>query len=183
MQFILKRVVLGKDEEGDDISSCIIEALGKTDTEAPAGSKRDECPPGYSKLNPANEDIMRCLVRALKKHGRSAPAGIDAPPMDHVVTIGEWQAELIELQVGHEEITNTLRERLKKRIQRACRYWDCDTGHSGLIVKQNEYIWRTGRKVHMVDPPPPKPPKETQVAMALAQGESEGDIGDYLAKE
>lgn len=183
MQFVLKRVVLGKDEEGDDISSCIIDALGKTDTEAPAGSKRDECPPGYSKLNPANEDIMRCLVRAMKKHGRTAPAGIDAPPGEHVITIGEWQAELIELQVGHEEITNTLRERLKKRIQRACRYWDCDTGHSGLIVKQNEYIWRTGRKVHMVDPPPPKAPKETQVAMALAQGESEGDIGDYLAKE
>lgn len=182
-QFILKRVVLGKDEEGDEISSCIVDALGNVDSGAPAGSRRDNPPPGYHKMNPANEDIMRCLVRALKKVGRSAPAGIDAPPSEPVITIGEWQAELIELQVGHEEITTTLRERLKKRIQRACRAWDCDEAHAKLIVKQNEYVWRTTRKVHMVDPDPPKAPKETQIAMALKQGESIDDVGSYLAKE
>lgn len=182
MQFVLKRVVLGKDEEGDEISSCIVDAIGKVDSTAPEGSKRDECPPGYHKMNPANEDVMRCLVRALKRHGRTAPAGIDAPVGEPVITIGEWQAELIELQVGHEEITNTLRERIKKRVQRACRYWDCDSGHAALVVKQNEYVWRTGRKVHMVDTPPPRPPKETQTVMALAPGETNDDIGSYLEK-
>lgn len=182
MEFVLKRIVLGKDEEGDEISSCVIEAIGKVDAGVP-GSNRNECPPGYHRLNPANEDIMRCMVRALKKHKRTAPAGIDAPPGEYVITIGEWQAELIELQVGHEEITNTLRERMKKRIQRACRHWDCDPGHSALIVKHNEYVWRTTRKVHMVDPDPPKAPKPTQMAMALAPGESEQDIATMLDNE
>lgn len=183
MQFVLKRVVLGKDEEGDEVSSCIVDAIGNVDSGAPAGSRRDNPPKGYQQLLPANEDIMRCLVRALKKVGRSAPAGIDAPSGEPVITIGEWQAELIELQVGHEEITTTLRERLKKRIQRACRAWDCDEAHLKLIVKQNEYVWRTGRRVHMVDPDPPKAPRETQTEMALKQGESVDDVGSYLAKE
>lgn len=175
MQFVLKRVVLGTDEEGDEISSCIIEPI-EAAAATPEGSKRNEPAPGYHQMNAANEDIMRCLVKAIKKGGRTAPAGIDAPPSEHVATVGEWQAEMIELQVGHEEITSTLRERIKKQIQRACRYWNCDAGHAGLIVKQNEYVWRTSRRVHMIDPPPPKPPKEVQTVMALAPGETEDDL-------
>lgn len=148
-EFVLRAVVVGKDLDGDPLTSCVVMPI----TTGQTGERRDVIPEGWAQIKPANEDIMRCLMQALHKHGRPAPAGIAAPPGKLVVTIAEWQAALLELSVGHEEITAALRERIRKKIYRAAVAWLPDKVN--FINKDREWVWRTDRKIHMIDRLPP----------------------------
>ena len=149
--FVLKRVVLGKDEDGDDVSSCVVLPL---QTAAAASAVKRVVPDGWAQLNRANEDIMRSLVRALRKRGRQ-PTDDDIkkapfPPKGELCcTIKDWQDEMLELVIGHEDITPTVRQRIKMKIYRASKSWLPD--ERNLIVKSGDFVWRTDRKVYMID--------------------------------
>lgn len=145
--FVLKQVKLGVDEDGDVLSSCVVGALH---TAAVAAQR--VVPEGWAQLNPANEDVFRSLVRAINKRGRDAPAELGAPRGERCVTVGDWQAEMLELVVGHEEITDTVRNRIKLKVWRAQKHWLPDKVN--LVIKKGEWVWRTDRRVHMVDQPP-----------------------------
>lgn len=175
-RFVLRRVVLGTDPDGDPISSCVVQPLGSTlPLFAAAGTEK---PAGWAAMVPANEDIFRALVRALRKHGRPAPADTSEPPGTIVCTIAQWQAELIEDQVGHVEITPTLEARIKKRIYRASKAWNAreESGGINIIGKHKEWVWRTSRKVWRVDEPPKPRPMPVEPEALRAPGETIEDI-------
>jgi hypothetical protein len=175
--FVLKRVVLNIDADGDEVSSCIVEPT-LTAMAAEAASKAS-CPPGYATMHPKNQDIFRCLIRALRKVGVEPPPEIKAPNGTLAIKVGQWQDELIELIKGHEEITPQMENRVKQRIRRASEVWLPD--RVNLIVKSGHWVWRTHRKVHQIDPPPlgPKPEAEP----LLAPGETAKDVADLLGKD
>jgi hypothetical protein len=177
--FVLKQVVLGIDQDGDELTSCIVAPTTTAAAAIAGGGGIRQVPFNYLQLNPANEDVFRSLVKALNRHGRSAPGGIEAPAGAQCVTVGEWQDQLIELQMGHEEITDALRGRIKARIYRASRGWAGDgPGRVNLIGKHREWVWRTTRKVFMVDEDPPKP--KADPTPLLAAGERPQDIEDII---
>ena len=172
--FVLKAVSVGNDDDGDDVTSCIVAPL---DTAAARASSR-EIPRGWVQLHAANEDIFRALVRALRKHGRPAPPGIEAPRGAQCCEIAQWQDELLETMTGHEEVTPTLRGRIKARIYRASKGWMPD--RVNLIGKHREYVWRTERRVHMVDTPPVLVEAQPSPGPLLAAGETAKDVGDLF---
>lgn len=149
--FLLKQVKVGeKAEDGEDETSCVVDAL---DTAAAAAERRP-VPQGWVELNTSNLDIFRALVRALRKNDRPVPGpDIGVPGGEMFCTIGDWQAELLETVVGHEEITPTVRNKIKARVYRASTAWLGEGGRS-LIGKKKEFVWRTKRRVHLVDQVP-----------------------------
>lgn len=181
--FVLKQVVLGVDEEGDRITSCVVADI------APPAEASKVVPVGWAQIHGQSLDVFRALIRALRKNGRTAPAGAEVSREELCVTIGEWQAELVEMSLGHEVDSETLRARIKKRVQRACAHWESDTGPK-LVGKSREWVWRTGRKVHHADEPPRPPTKRPydaradgppdQPDMLLAQGEDPRDAAATL---
>jgi AAA domain len=161
--FTLRSVQVGVDDDGDPITSCIV--LPRES--AVAAASKGAVPPDWHVLHPANDDIFRSLVRALRRFGTTEPpAGVEAPKGELCVTIKQWQAELLELMVGHEEVTATLSMRIKQRIYRASKAWLPD--RVNLIAKQGEWVWRTQRRVYGVDRIPVERPQPEPL---LAPGE------------
>jgi hypothetical protein len=173
--FLLKQAVVGeKTEDGEEETSCVVAPL---DTVAAAAERRP-VPDGWVVLNSSNLDIFRALMRALKKNDRPATPEIGAPAGEMFCTVGDWQKELLETVVGHEEITSTVRSRIKGRVYRAQLGWLAEGGR-GLIGKKGEYVWRTGRRVFMVDREPAAP-KANIPKVTLAPGESASDLANGL---
>lgn len=174
-RFILPRVVLSLDSDGDEISSCVVVPL---DQQSPTLFSRDK-PKDWVDLLPANADIFRALVRALDKHGIAAPAESGEPPTTRVCKISQWQDELIEDQVGHVDVTPTIEARIKKRIYRASKYWLSreDSGGINLIHKSREWVWRSSRKVWRIDRVPKAMlPMPVEPEALRAPGESMEDL-------
>jgi hypothetical protein len=170
--FTLPQVVLGRDPDGDDITSCVVRQL-ETTQEAAA---RRSCPDGWAILHQQNEDVFRALVRALKEHGVLLPAATKAPRDALCCTVQQWQAELIALKTGFEEITPHLRHVVSQRVQRALRRWLPD--QQGLIVKDGQWVWRTNRRVFKIDREPRgiDPMEIEQQKPLLAPGETENEL-------
>lgn len=170
--FVLKQIKLGNDDDGDPLTSCVIEP---TQSAAAAATTR-AIPKDWVQLNPANEDIFRSLVRAINAKGRKPPPEIaNAPPGDVCVAIKDWQDEMLQLYVGHEEITATLRNRIKLKIWRASKKWLPDVGGRNLIVIKDGWVWRTSRRVFMIDrEPAPMVVASREQEAILAPGEDPG---------
>jgi len=158
-QFVLKQVATGRmyrDVDGEEHAqtSCVVLEAGERMKQIDPA----EVPPGWSQLSENNLALMRALERALLSPDSvyAADAGLPAPDGARAVKIGVWQAQWLEAHIGHEQVTDQLKGRIKKQIQRACERWG-GQGGSGLVGKHGEYIWRTGRKVFRVDKAPPRP--------------------------
>ena len=81
-RFVLPSVTLGVDEDGDDVTSCVIDApdMGVVERE-PAGDR-----PAAAKKLPAQLYNYLISVRdALDEHGEAAPAGLSVPDGTQVV--------------------------------------------------------------------------------------------------
>ncbi len=74
--FRLKRVVLGEDSDGDEVSSCVIEYV-----DAPAAKRRD------SKQAASESIAMEALRAVLSTDGCKAPAGVPAPSGAYVAPL------------------------------------------------------------------------------------------------
>lgn len=148
--FILRQVQLGTDPDADPITSCVISEIGaKAPTTRIAAA-------GYFIMKPNNLVMMRALAAALKDKGRSPPPGIKSPEWTKCVTVGDWIDALAALRFAADPDDpdgKKLRARCKKAIERACGESDW-IGKLDLIGKDREWIWRTDRKVHDVDPAP-----------------------------
>src|SRR5262249_27632494 len=97
-RFIIKRIHLHNDSDGDAVTSCVVIPVSGRGTESTTA--RRPCPDGYIEVL-ANEQIFRCLVSAIEKYGHEPPAGNRAPKHKRVVHISKWQDELLALRVGH----------------------------------------------------------------------------------
>lgn len=177
--FVLKAIEIGRDNDGDPITSCVIIPLGTQ--AAISAAKSEVVPAGWHQLHPQNKEIFICLVRALKRHGRPPPPDIKGVPMGALcVTVGQWQDEYVELLTGHETITPTLRARIKQRIYRSTGKWLGGEGGANLLGKSGEWIWRSDRKVYTIDPLPRRVEQQPEPDALAAPGETQGDIMDML---
>jgi hypothetical protein len=79
----LRVIEIGRDEDGDPITSCVVEAA---DGEAPT-AKPD---PGR-RLPKAAQTALRALRKALDEVGEPAPASNHIPPAARVVTVDQWR--------------------------------------------------------------------------------------------
>jgi hypothetical protein len=167
-KFVLRQVQMGIDIDQEPETSCIVSELNNSPTTA----RPTEIPRGFVELRGNNLTIMKALDRAITKLGRQPPATIPAPPAAHAVTVGDWQESLQEMSYSadvDDADGARLRGRCKKAIERTyLTYGWNDRDGKNLIVKEKEWIWRSGRKVLGIDAAP-KP--KAEAAPILAAGE------------
>lgn len=172
-EFVLAQVPTGiVDFDGEAETSCVVEPAGDS---VVAASTR-EVPRGYAVMRGNNIEIMRALVRALASKGVVDPPSIACPEYTRCVTVGDWQEELRARRYSADPDDpdgRKLRQSCKKAIERAyTRYGWADK--ENIIGKDREWVWRSTRRVHEIDPPPAQFAPE-QPAPLLAPGESEDD--------
>lgn len=166
-QFVLPQIIIGKDGDGENITSCVVREVGsRVDGEQRA---RDGVPKGWYAPHPSNEAVLQALIRAIKSNGRPPPENIGAGVGVQAVTIAEWQEQERRRLEGHLEMTPTAKKNINKRIERACQRWE----KAGLLIKEHEWVWRTSRRIFGVDEIP-KP--KVEQAPILAPGESPDDV-------
>ncbi|SFN81145.1 AAA domain-containing protein [Cohaesibacter marisflavi] len=124
-RFKLSQVALGLDEDGDEITSCIVEPTGNSEGE------RGDRP----RLSGAAEIARRALNDALVDDGQSSPGGKIIPENVRVVSIEAWRARAYLLGIS----PTGSDEAKKKAFQRACRTLQ----EKGLIGICEPYVWNT----------------------------------------
>jgi len=169
--FVLPQEKTGRfDTDGVAETSCVVGEIGARVKLADVR----EAPADWARLNEDNQVLFRCLIQAIKKHGKPAASlALPAPMGAMACSIADWQEVVLELQVGHAEITPRLKERIRKQIQRACVRWDKDFEKVRILGKHKEFVWRTDRRVAGVDPLPSRAPEPEPV---LARGETVDDL-------
>jgi DNA primase catalytic core len=151
-QFRLRQAIVGQDEDGDPITTCIV----TTPTEGASPAEGGVIPDGYVKLPPKATMVFRALNAAIQKHGMPAPAGIPCPTEAFCVQLETWREEFNRVAKRPGDDDKKLRWRVDKAIDRAIDIWLT----RGLIGKDGDFIWRTGRKVFGVDRAPRREAKQ-----------------------
>lgn len=115
--FTLTQVEIGEDEDGDAVTSCVVEQ-SKLEPVAVVGRTR---------LSPKQQIVRQALDLALKKHGESPPNDIPDEslarvPICQVVRMSEWKAIALEMLASPDIQPDTARktfERGRERMQAA----------------------------------------------------------------
>lgn len=129
-QFRLRQVVLGKDADGDDITSCVI---------VPHDEEAAPNLPGYDRKQKGNgmpnqqRIALTALREAIISHGEPAPAALQLPYGVQVVHVRAWKDEF--LRRGFDETPNdsTFRNAFK-RVGEAMLA-------RGVIGRDQPFVW------------------------------------------
>jgi hypothetical protein len=118
--FKLEIAILGKDEDGDDITTAILSAVDTVDSKKEASR---------AQLNNSQRTAMDLLRRVIIDDGESAPVGSDWPKnIGKVVTIEAWRACCIKggLSAGNKESAETAFRRAVRDLRALHRIgvWD-----------------------------------------------------------
>jgi AAA domain-containing protein len=121
--FRLERVEVGVDDDGEDITSCIVVPLDAEEAKAATARQR--------RRSPKHELAARALAEALAEHGTSAPASWGLPSgVNTVVALDAWRAMLLSRGVLDKESDRrvfwNLRDRMKVR---------------GIIAERDGQVW------------------------------------------
>lgn len=139
IEFVLRQVHLGQDEDGDEITSCVVQAPQKADYEM------DPETSGAFKFQNENARLLfRCLLDAVREHGRAPPAGLKTPYGQKVVDQARWR-EIYARQAPQDEQDDAARRagRVRQAIHRAItKFVNCR-----LIGHDSGLVWLTGRPV------------------------------------
>lgn len=142
-RFRLKPISLTKDEEGDEVVSCVVldsEAQAAAERPEPAAKKR-----GF-KLREGEIEFLQCYAIALERHGIMPPPGLIVP--EHVQLIAAisdvkdvFRERLSATEADDDE--QKVEARLRQRWSRAVRgllKWR-------VIGTNKVYVWMTGKPV------------------------------------
>jgi hypothetical protein len=113
----LERVELGRDDDGDQIVSCVI-----VPTETAAKEP---------KLSKVNSFALELLRRLIKIEGQPAPAEAKLPEGVRAYQTGKWREHFIKTYPSEKRDTK------KKAYQRAV----LDLQEAGFIELWNEFVW------------------------------------------
>ena len=119
----LKPVEVGKDVDGEVITSCVITPTEALETHNAKPTRRL---PDRAKLG------LRALSEAILAHGKPAPTALGLPPDIRVVTQGEWRDELYRQNVISAEAANPRADFTRIQNQLAAR---------DLIGSRNDLVW------------------------------------------
>ena len=151
-KFVLRGVQIGTDEDGDPITSCVIQEPGGTPTE--------RYPDGMG-LGGNNATVLRAVYEAIKTKGVLAPSDLGlargASAVDRRILAdvanGVLGDDTDDIQPGETpEQAATRRANTRRQTIRRARDFLYNKGIIGLT---NEWVWLTGRvRIKGFEPPP-----------------------------
>ena len=139
IKFELMRVVLGQRPDGKEVSSCVCLAVGEKDADRAARAA------GMFDLRGGNRAVLfGALVEAVNRKGMAAPSGVRAPGWASCVHLDDWREEARRKYHRKDgqtdaQVADTVRKAVKEAAARF-EQWN-------LVEVDNEYVWRTKRKV------------------------------------
>lgn len=163
-RFVLKRIVLGRDADGDDVSSCVVVPPFQ------AGEQMEPQRELSISLTAQAQIFYRAVNVALDEHGEPAPPSLGLPVGVRVV---EWKhvrdafgrMSFEEEGDGSEKERKRHVEAVRKALQRHGEKLLAD----GIIMRERPYVWLTGKRVRGYRPrlvgtaaaatPAPEPPR------------------------
>lgn len=134
-RFVLPAIEIGKDAEGDPMTSCVVAP--------PAGqatiAERPNVAPGAARPpSPQQANILRALLKALSERGEApAPALQLARSVTTVTRVGHWYDAYRETAAEQTD------DAIKQAMKRASDYWL----EKRVIGRSNPFVWITGRPV------------------------------------
>ncbi|MGF3022670.1 AAA family ATPase [Methylobacterium aquaticum] len=140
-RFVLEGVQLGVDEDGDDVTSCVIRPPDMGDVEP----SPDEKAAPDARLPRRQYIMLKAIEDALKAHGQMpAPDGV---PVPNNVPVVEWRIVRDLFSARWFEDDQPDEEKRKAALRRA---WK-DAGEGlysrGYIRKHETWIWRTRKRL------------------------------------
>lgn len=154
LRFVLPAVEIGRDEDGEPITSCTIAPPAGEDVE-----KREAA--ASPKLNVKLSIAMRALKKAIDEKGRSAPAHAeDAPGGRACVTLSDWRDFLAPLISEEGEDLEKLKERTRDTLRKTLIPELIDRNY---VRKYGDWVWRSNRKLASLDGSRPSPESRSTV--------------------
>lgn len=150
-RFVLPQVVIGQDEDGDKVTSCIVAP--------PAGSQGEAAPkPGAIQLGGANQKLLRALYDVLDDPLAREPAPGDAKLPNGARAANRKALTARFFQIEKADDFDALTDDEKKRKEDAARQAlkrARDALYNKRIIGMNDdFVWATGKAVLGFGPPP-----------------------------
>lgn len=141
-RFVLPSVEIGRDEDGDPITSCVVAPPAGEDIEWREAA-------ASPKLNVKLSIAMRALKKAIDEKGRNAPSHVDeAPAGKACVTLSDWRDALAPLISEEGEGDEGLKERTRDTLRKTLIPELIDRNY---VRKYGDWVWRTGRTIAGMD--------------------------------
>ena len=156
-EFRMRQQIVGRDEEGEAITSCIIipgaAELSSQVAEMDDAGKQLLSADGRAVLNDSLTLYLRALARAIENYGMDVPppkVEVRVPSGKRFVSNKEWIAEIMRSSTTDRSDPDKFRDAIYAGRKRAA---DALL-RRGIIGTDNDYYWRTDRKVAGVDSRP-----------------------------
>lgn len=150
-EFALKQVVLGKDMDGDPITSCVVVGV-KDDGEvtvagAGAASKKEGGPGGF-KLSKQEGLFFECVLEATAEHGIAPPPPLGLPSsITRVVDYEHVKAFMARKMLREDDNTEDGKKRHRERVKSALKRAREALTSFKIVGVDSPYIWHTGKHV------------------------------------
>lgn len=142
LRFVLRGLQIGTDEDGDPITSCVIQQPDGADSAAPAPQKPN--------ITNSEAVLIRAIERALEEKGGPPPMASNLPAgVDSVVdwkAVAEAYDGLTFDDTGEEESDEAREKRLAARRKTLSRCGE-SLMRKGIISRAKPWVWLTGRRI------------------------------------
>jgi hypothetical protein len=159
-EFKLRQHVLGTDEDGDEVNSCVVMSMGFEPSMEGAESRDVDLaaktgqphmtPDGRVILRDNLTLIMKALQAAIDTNGGAPPVTVRAPHGRKVVTMTNWLDEMVRIMPGDNKKDPKFRDKCRKARDAAA----AKLSRREIIGMDDDYVWRTSRLVASVDRAP-----------------------------
>lgn len=140
-RFVLPAVEIGRDEDGDAITSCVVRAPNE---EGEPGETSKSTDAGI-RLTPQCEVFLRAVYKALSEHGEDAPFELSLPSGTRVV---KWK-KLGEVFAGmaFDGADEADPKKRQDKLSQAMKRHGEKLMQLRIMMRENPFVWLTGRKV------------------------------------
>lgn len=167
-RFVLPAVEIGRDADGDPVTSCVVRPPNIDGEPGETGGKAD----AGLKLSPQGEIFLRAVYEAVDQHGESAPAILRVP---QGTTVVRWKfvAEAFG-RMAFEGADEGDPQKRQNAISQAMKRHGEKLMQLRVIMRESPFIWLTGRKVSGFSHRVVAPPTEAErTAGSLLDGHNE----------
>ena len=140
-RFTLAGVVLGQDEDGDAITSCVIDVPDMGDLEPSDHAAKAR---GAARLAKHPYLLLQCVMEAARAHGRTPPNDV---PAGRDVMVVEWRhvGELFRARWFDDKYSDE--KQREKAFRDIVSKAGTDLDNRGYIKKHNNFVWRTNKRL------------------------------------
>jgi hypothetical protein len=138
-RFVLPSVVIGTDEDGDPVTSCVV-----ISTAAYGAEQAEEKPTGF-KVNDTEREWLQAFDQAIERIGVMPPAGVEVGSNVHLVVATEevkrvYKERYAATEDGDEAAVDArLRQRWSRATKALLKY--------RIIGTSKTHVWMTGRAI------------------------------------